>query len=538
MHPLAAAELAMEQAAGDDDASRVRFRATTGHVHRTWARTFSSLPELYVRPQSEAEVEKAVTLARRCGRRVVVTGSGHSPSDLTCTSSWMVNLDGLGDVVSVDAEARVVVVQAGMRLRALGEALAARGLALANLGSIDEQSVAGAMATGTHGSSAHHGLVVSDAVAGLRITLAAGVSVACAADERPDLFAAALLSLGALGVVTQLTLRVLPAFDLVWRQTIDADAVLLDDWDRVWHRSEFVRAWWLPYTRRAVVWRADKTGDDDDDDEARPPSHAPGAGRRGGYYDGAVGRHVYHALLYLAQWAPRILPWVEWFVFGMQYGFADGAATAGVQPGREALLVNCLYPQFVNEWALPLAKGPEALRRLASWLHRLAPGDAGYVAHGIPFSADGLWVHAPVEVRVGGLARGPRLRPRPLLDPAVDDGLTLYLNATLYRPFCRDPPCRRRYYQAFEWLMRDLGGRPHWAKNFAVSRPDLEAMYGDRLDRFRRVRDHVDPDGMFVGPWHRRHIMPGDAPLPLEEVETHRREAPGGGLSVFGCPAS
>ena len=87
MHPLVAAEL---QGHGDDS---IPFRATTRHVHRTWARTFSSLPELYIQPESLAEVEKAVALARRCRRRVVVTGCGHSPSNITCTSSWMVNLD-------------------------------------------------------------------------------------------------------------------------------------------------------------------------------------------------------------------------------------------------------------------------------------------------------------------------------------------------------------------------------------------------------------------------------------------------------------
>lgn len=518
MHPLAAAELAAAGTPG----SGVPFRATAGHVHRTWARTFSCLPELYVQPQTEAEVEKALALARRCGRRVVVTGCGHSPSDLTCTSGWMLNLDGLCRVVSVDGARGVVVAQAGIRLHALCDELARHGLAMANLGSINQQSVAGAISTGTHGSSARHGLVSEDVLA-LRITLASGATEPCSADVRPDLFRAALLSLGALGVVTEVTLRTVPAFSLAWRQTIDADAALFDAWEhpsgRLWAQSEFVRVWWFPYTRRAVVWRADKT--------TEPDGPAPAS-----YYDRSLGYYVYHNLLYLAQWAPSILPWVEWFVFGMQYGFANGSATSAVQPGPKALLMNCLYSQFVNEWAIPLHRGPEALRRLGSWLNRLTPDHPDYVAHGIPFSAAGLYVHAPVEVRVSDTTLTSS--PRPFLDPTVDDGPTLYLNATLYRPYFRDPPCRRRYYQAFEWLMRDMGGRPHWAKNFDARRPDIEAMYGKRLDEFRRVRQQVDPDGMFVGPWHRQRIMPGDDELALEEVELAREEAPGGGLRIFG----
>ncbi|PHH60663.1 hypothetical protein CDD82_2245 [Ophiocordyceps australis] len=518
--PLVAAEV---QKCNGAEKDVVPFRARTGHVHRTWAGTFWSLPELYIQPESLAEVEKAVVLAQRCRRRMVTTGCGHSPSAMTCTSSWMMNLDRFNRLLSVDVTSRAVVVQSGIRLSSLCELLDDYGLAMANLGSINQQSLAGAMATGTHGSSLRHGLL-SEQVTGLRMTLASGQTVACSADERPQLFRAAQLSLGALGIVTEVTLRVVPAFWLRWRQTIDADARLLGSWEHeVWTGSEYVRVWWFPYTRRAVVWQADVAASDE-----------PETARRRSYYGGALGYHVYHSLLLAAQAVPRILPWVEWFVFGMQYGFANGTTTTALEPSRRALLMDCLYSQFVNEWAIPLHRGPEALRRLASWLNRLQPGDADYVPHGIPFSADGLYVHAPLEVRVSDTSSTTAARTRPLLDPTVAHGPTLYLNATLYRPYNCDPPCRHRYYQAFEWLMRDLGGRPHWAKNFAVGRHDIEAMYGRDLDDFRRVRDQVDPDGMFVGPWHRAVVMPDAPKLPLEEVETARRPALWGGLTTHG----
>ncbi|OAA55669.1 L-gulonolactone/D-arabinono-1,4-lactone oxidase [Cordyceps fumosorosea ARSEF 2679] len=520
MHPAAVA--AMNEA---PSSSVAPFRARPGHVHRTWAGTFSSLPELYIQPETVAEVERAVSLARLCRRRLVTTGCGHSPSHLTCTSSWMLNLDGLRAVHSVDPATGLVVMDAGIRLHALCAELDRHGLAMPNLGSINEQSIAGAIATGTHGSSVAHGLMSEDVVA-LRVTLADGRTVACSAETNTDLFRAALLSLGALGVVVEVTLRAVPAFTLRWRQTIDSDRKMLSAWEdgvggagSLWTQSEFVRVWWFPHTRRAVVWQADKTEE---------PPREP----RKSYYDGALGYYVYHNLLWLAQFAPRILPWVERFVFGMQYGFADGSATSGVQPGAHALLMNCLYSQFVNEWAIPLAKGPEALRRLRSWLNRLTPADPDYVPHNIPFSAEGLYVHAPVEVRVSDTSLTQA--PRPLLDPTVEDGPTLYLNATLYRPYGRDPPCRGRYYEAFEWLMRDMGGRPHWAKNFEAGRAELEALYGERLDAFRRVRDEVDPEGMFVGAWHREKVLAEGAKLPLEEAETARGAMAGGGLMTHG----
>ncbi|KAL2269029.1 hypothetical protein VTJ83DRAFT_3875 [Remersonia thermophila] len=524
-------------------ADGIPFRARAGYTHRTWARTYSSLPELFIQPESLAEIEKVVTLARRCRRRLVTVGSGHSPSDLTCTSSWMLNLDRFSRVLACDPATGLTTVEAGIRLHQLSAALDAAGLALPSLGSINEQSIAGAISTGTHGSSLRHGLV-SESIVAIKITLADGKTYECSAAERPDLFRAALLSLGAVGVVAEVTLRAVPAFSLAWSQTIDADSRLLEAWDGpLWTQAEFVRVWWFPYMRRAVVWSAHKVP------STEASTRQYGGPARPAFLDTGLGYFLYHNLLALARWVPRITPWIEWFVFGLNYGFKNGEATrvSGCDASHRAFLLNCLYSQFVNEWAIPLHRGPEALRRLAAWLHRLQPGDPGYVDHGIPFSAEGLWVHSPVEVRVSDatVRTSAEEGTRPFLDPTPADGPALYLNATMYRPYYRDPSreATERYYKAFEWLMRDLGGKPHWAKSFEVSPAEFEAWYGESWREFRRVRDEVDPDGLFVGPWHRRYLL-GEAAgevakeaapaLPLEEVGFAKEKARGGGLLVHG----
>ena len=141
--------------------------------------------------------------------------------------------------------------------------------------------------------------------------------------------------------------------------------------------------------------------------------------------------------------------------------FRPVAKTSAVEELRDGLLMNCLYSQFVNEWAMPLEKGPEAIRRLSAWLNREPDGG------NIPFSAKGLYVHCPIEVRVSDSTY--KQTPRPFLDNSCAHGPTLYLNATLYRAYLQDPPCRQRYYEAFEWLMRDLGAKPHYAKNFSYT---------------------------------------------------------------------
>ncbi|KAF1364388.1 D-arabinono-1,4-lactone oxidase [Lizonia empirigonia] len=495
----------------------VPFRASQSHIHHTWARTFHARPELYIRPQSLQEIQKVVTLARRMRRRVVTVGCGHSPSDLTCTSAWMVNLDNFNDVITVDKERSTMTVQAGIRMHSLNEQAKEHGLTMPNLGSIDVQSLAGAIATATHGSSMQHGLL-SDRVRSLRIVLANGQAVRCSAMQSPDLFRAALVSLGGLGIIVEIEFELVPHTDIEWTQTIRPIEDVLAEWDKgLWTTNEFVRVWWLPYMKRAVVWRASTT----------TKAHvAP----KYNWYGGSAGFHTYHILLWISQYVPRFLPWVEWFVFGMQYGFKDGAVISAVEEQRTGLLMNCLYSQFVNEWSIPLAKGPEALTRLTNWLH----GDE--VSSGIPFTSKGLYVHSPIEVRVANTTH--RQSPRPFLDTTYPDSPALFLNATLYRPYNHDPPCRERYYQAFEHLMKQYNGRPHWAKNFhSVDHAYLSSAYGADLDAWLAVRAHVDPDGMFLGPWHRRVLLPGKAEmpaLPLEEKEVLRRSRRAGGLDWIG----
>lgn len=480
----------------------VPFRATKSHLHHTWAKTFYSRPELYIQPESVAEIEKVVTLARRCRRRIVTVGSGHSPSDLTCTSSWVVNLDNYRRVLSFSRDTAIVTVESGIRLRQLGIELEKNGLMLPNLGSIDDQSVAGVISTGTHGSSLKYGLL-SERVLGLSIMLANGQVVRCSEATNPSLFRAALLSLGAIGIITEMTLQAVPTFNIAWQQSLKTLPQVLDTWDSgLWTSTEYVRVWWMPYMKRAIVWRADKTD---------LPTRDPPAS----WYGGALGYFIYHNLLYLSNYVPRILPWVEWFVFGMQYGFAPGkTVTEAVQPARTGLLMDCLYSQFVNEWAIPLEKGPEAITRLSAWFH----GDQETAR--IPFSSESVWVHCPIEVRVSDTSISKT--PRPYLDSTCRDGPTLFLNATLYRPYLRDPPCRERYYEAFEWLMRDLGGKPHWAKNFGedLGYEALRGMYGDNLDKWLQARNEADPDGMFLGAWHRRHLLPSSTAAPQSPGQT------------------
>jgi len=481
----------------------VPFRALPSHHHATWARTFHSRPEFLIEPKTVEEVQKIVSLARRCRRRVTTVGSGHSPSDLTMTSSWMVRLSHLSRVLRVEKYpseqgpeaprdvkryAGRVLFQAGISLEQLNIAANEHGLTLPNLGSIHIQSVAGAIATGTHGSSLNHGLL-SQNVRGLRIVLADGSAVWCSPEEYSDLFRAALVSLGGIGIITEIEMELAASCNIEWVQLWEPLDSVIATWNNsLWTSDEYVRCWWMPYLKRAVVWKAHKTS---------KALVAPKAS----WYGGLLGFYIYHSCLTIAHYIPRLLPTIEWLIMGSQYGFTTGSKSTAIEPQRTGLLMDCLYSQWVNEWALPLRHGPEAITRLSAWIN----GDEA--SSGIPFSSKGLYVHSPIEVRVSD-GSSAHTKPRGFMDPSCESEPTLYLNATLYRPYGLDPPCRQRYYQAFEYLMKELGGRPHWAKNFAtVSHEDLRRMYGANMDRYLEIRENVDPEGMFVGAWHRRLVL-------------------------------
>ena len=163
------------------------------------------------------------------------------------------------------------------------------------------------------------------------------------------------------------------------------------------------------------------------------------------------------------------------------------------------------------QWSIPLEKGPEAITRLQHWIM----GNLDLAR--IPIPSTGIYVHAPIEVRVTDSSKSSN--PRAWLDQSVETGPTLYLNATLYRPFLRDVPHWQRYYAAFEYLMKDLGGKPHWAKNFVTLSPtEFWEMY-PKLEDWVKLRTQVDPEGVFASDWLHRNILDGpEAKRAVEEV--------------------
>jgi FAD/FMN-containing dehydrogenase len=177
---------------------------------RNWSGSVACTPERIVLPTTEASLAAAVAAGPAPVR---VVGTGHSFTPLGESSGTLISLDDLAGIVATDALAETATIWAGSKLHAIGEPLLAAGLALENMGDIDRQSLGGVVGTGTHGTGPTLGNFSSQVV-GLRLVLADGGLLDCSTDHEPEVFAAARLALGALGIISRVTLRVLPAYRL------------------------------------------------------------------------------------------------------------------------------------------------------------------------------------------------------------------------------------------------------------------------------------------------------------------------------------
>jgi FAD/FMN-containing dehydrogenase len=223
-----------------------------------WSGTVRCAPRAIAHPASEAELAALMRDAARRGETVRAAGSGHSHTPLVACDGVIVRLDAFGGVRACDASLRTARIGAGSLLSSLGAPLREAGLAMENLGDVDVQTLAGALATGTHGTGRRLGSLATQVV-GLRLVTPAGAVVACSEQASPDVFDAARVSLGALGIVTEATLRVVPAYRLherILREDVEACLERFDERSRRHRHCEF---FWLPARDVAEVKILDET---------------------------------------------------------------------------------------------------------------------------------------------------------------------------------------------------------------------------------------------------------------------------------------
>ncbi|MFI5835073.1 D-arabinono-1,4-lactone oxidase [Micromonospora sp. NPDC051300] len=421
-----------------------------------WAGNQHSTALVTERPRSVADVAAAVHRAADAGRSIRAVGSGHSFTATAVADGHRLDLAELETDVTVDVTRRLVTVPAGMTLHTLNALLAGHGLAMPNLGDIDAQTIAGALSTGTHGTGAKLGCL-STFVAGLTLVTGTGEVLRCSADEHPDVFDAARVGLGALGVLVEVTLRCVDAFVLRAHERPAALSDVLADLPGLYEPHDHAEFYWFPYTDRVQVKTNDRVPADD-----RPLPRW-----RGWLDDEFLSNTVFAGACRLGRAAPALAPRIS--------AVSARALTERTYTGRsDRVFCTPRRVRFVEmEYGLPRDALTEALTELRRIVDRM------------PFK-----VLFPVEVRFTA-ADDIWLSHSYRRDSA-------YIAVHQYAGMPYEP-----YFRAFEQVATELGGRPHWGKLHWRDAGSLASAY-PRFGDFQALRARLDPQRLFENQYLRQ----------------------------------
>ncbi|MBA2626365.1 MAG: FAD-binding protein [Acidimicrobiia bacterium] len=426
---------------------------------RNWSGTAACAPASVHSPSSEDELAAIVKGAAAAGERVKAVGAGHSFTGAALTDGRHLHLDDLRRVLSVDRDSGRVTVEAGITLARLSDELGEHGLALENLGDIAYQSVAGATSTSTHGTGRDLG-TLSTQLRGMRIVTGDGSVLECSADEEPDVFHAARVGVGALGVLSAVTLQCLPAFRL---RAVEAPVRLdevLEGLDELVDSHDHYEFFWVPHTGWALTKANDRT------DEPIAPRGSWTAFRD----DILFANVAFGALCRLGRRRPSLIPrLVRAIPSTGSVTYVDHAHKVFASPR---------YVRFAEmEYAIPRAAAADAVRAVQAWIKR-----------------SGALISFPVEVRFTAADDIP-------LSPATGRE-TCYIAVHVYRGMDYVP-----YFSAVESIMGELGGRPHWGKLHFQTAETLAPRY-PQWDAFQAVRRRLDPEGRFANDYTDRVLGP------------------------------
>jgi L-gulonolactone oxidase len=425
-----------------------------------WAGDQVCHPAEVARPANRDELSETLAASSAAGRKISVAGSGHSFTEAAMTDGTLVRIEALAGVLDADRGSGLVEVAAGTVLADLNEELARLGLAMENLGDIDRQTIAGAISTGTHGTGARL-RNISAQVEGIELVLADGSVRRLSAATRPDLLRAARIGVGALGAITAVTLRCVPAFTLDRVDTPRPREDVLDSFQESADANDHFELFTFPYADSALVLERNRT-------EAPPRPR----GRAAAYLNDVVLENwALEALSATGKRFPSAIPALS----RLAGRLASGSRTVD---RSDRVFANDRRVRFTEmEYGIPREHGPEAARRVIEWVR-----------------SSRYPVFFPIEMRV---AAGDDA----LLSPSHERD-TAYIAVHQYRGMEWRP-----YFEAVEEIMNSYGGRPHWGKRHFQTAETLAPRY-PAWPEFQRVRDELDPGRTFTNEYAARVLGP------------------------------
>ena len=400
------------------------------------------------KPRTEEEIQQVVQFAITNKLRVKAVGSGHSFTAIALSRDVLLDLSDYDAVIAIDNLANTVTVQAGIQLSKMNLILQSNGLAMQNLGDITYQTIAGAISTSTHGTGIKLTGIANQVVA-LRLVLADSSVVDCSATSNAELFNCARVGLGALGVISTVTLQLVPAFNLaVIEQPMRVDE-LLENLDHHIADNDHFEFFWVPHTGWALTKRNNRTLDVTK--PMRKMSHW--------YSKTLMENYAFGAVCMLGRARPSLIP-----------KLAKALPASGRNEYSDSSFKVFASKRIVKfyemEYAIPREACAEALNRVRRLIK-----DSGF------------FLNFPVEVRFTA--------PDEIPLSTASSRESAYIAVHIYKGMDFVP-----YFKAVESIMNSYQGRPHWGKLHFQNSETLAPRY-PKWDLFQSVRNQVDQDRLF-----------------------------------------
>ncbi|WP_200301689.1 D-arabinono-1,4-lactone oxidase [Streptomyces adelaidensis] len=423
---------------------------------RNWAGNVTARPVREVTPATVEELAAAVRKAAEDDLRVKAVGTGHSFTAAAATDGVLIRPQLLTGIRKIDRDAMTVTVGAGTPLKRLNMALAREGLSLTNMGDIMEQTVSGATSTGTHGTGRDSASIATQ-IRGLELVTADGSVLTCSATENPEVFAAARVGIGALGIVTAITFAVEPIFLLTAREEPIPFERVLAEFDELHAENEHFEFYWFPHTGSTNTKRNNRS--------AGPEKPIPQL--NSWFEDEFLSNGVFQVANLVGQAVPATIPTIARIS-----SRALSARTYTDIPYK--VFTSPRRVRFVEmEFAVPREAVVDTLRELKAMVDR-----------------SNLRVSFPVEVRTA---------------PADDITLSTasgresaYIAVHMFKgtPY-------QAYFTAAERIFIAHEGRPHWGKVHTRDSDYFAKVY-PRFGEFTALRDRLDPQRRFQNDYLRR----------------------------------
>jgi len=424
-----------------------------------WSGSVRFQPKEVLYPRDEWELREFVLMAYQGHRKLRVIGTGHSFSRLIETPDVLISLDRMQGISDFDEVTGDATIFGGTKLWRMNELLFEKNRCLENLGDINRQSIAGTISTGTHGTGRGLGTISTQARE-ITLVTARGKLIRCSNDENPDLFAAARVSLGALGVISKVKLKTLPAYRLKYIQKRISVAEVLADLDRASNGHRHFEFFCFPYSPWVQAKYADET------------EEAISKNTLGSKFNAIVMENILFKILSeISRWVP-----------GMTMGVAKlcGAAVGGGEKTNWAHEVFST-PRWVKFQEMEYSVPAEAMKDVLTALRKM-------------IERKRMRVHFPIECRY---VKGDDA----WLSPAYGrDSAYLAIHAYKGMPY-------EEYFRAAESIFRNHGGRPHWGKMHFLSARELRPLY-PKWDDFQDIRKKMDPRGVFMNSTLERLFYP------------------------------